>query len=79
VRCNAVKWATSRALQLGIDSAKSDFGFVPPGGVSTGAIHLDKTVTNLRAFGWFGSQATVVRRVVNESAEVADFIGKLYE
>lgn len=77
--CFSCHASTSRKFQLNLDKHESEFQFIPPSGKTSHAKHLDKTLTNLRVFGWFGSSPIAAQRVVNESTAVADFMEKLFE
>lgn len=76
--CFSCHTSTSRSLLSQIDPDGNKFTYTLQGNNSSlRGDHLNKSMTNMRIFGWFGSKPSINRRVIHESAEVAVAIEKL--
>jgi hypothetical protein len=77
--CFSCHTVTSRTYLLELEKYDSVFRFKAPNNHTTlDAVVINKSTTNFRVFGWFGSRSVASQRVINESADVADKIEKLF-
>lgn len=77
--CFSCHTTTSRTYLLELEKNDSPFKFKTPNDhVTLTPAMINKSFTNFRAFGWFGSKGMVSQRVINESADVANLIEKLF-
>ncbi|HWU42788.1 MAG TPA: hypothetical protein VN132_05090 [Bdellovibrio sp.] len=77
--CFSCHTSTSRAALLNLVNEPNQFKYQAPNDHTTlTPVLMNKSITSFRTFGWFGSRGVVSRRVINESAEVANLIEKIY-
>lgn len=77
--CISCHTTMSRGLLMNISEKPNAFKYkIPNEHISTKTTFLNSSPTNFRLFGWFGSRPVISPRVINESADVADLIEKLY-
>lgn len=77
--CFSCHASTSRFLLNGVELSSNHFLYSNQNkNIVLDAKYLNKSKTNFRVFGWFGSKPSIARRVINESAEVVNQLEDIF-